>query len=275
MPKTILFVLLIPLTIPVVYVFYKIYKNIKRKNIQKVETPKSWPIILQKNLSIYQNLNQETKEQLHQLIKVFIREKNFHGCGGLQLNEEIIVTIAAQACLLILNLKHDYYPHLKNIFIYPHAFRSIQKEHVGFIQNQKNVIRSGESWVYGPIVLSWSHALHGAKNSQDAQNVVYHEFAHQLDQQDGTSNGTPELPNAEDLKVWAHIMENGFQNLIKEVANNKKTLIDEYGATHPAEFFAVTTEIFFEKPNQLKKEHPDLYEIFKKYYKVDPALWHK
>lgn len=243
-----------------------------RTKIINTPTPESWEIILKDNLQAYQFLSQDFKNKLHDLMKVFIKEKNFQGCG-ISITEEIKVTIAAQACLLLLNKKHNYYPDLNNIFIYPSAFQSIQKEHLGYIVNHKKTTRSGESWVRGPIVLSWQDSLAGASNHQDGQNVVLHEFAHQLDQEDGRADGTPDLPPAMSYKTWARVMEKSFLQMAKLVSQNKKILLDEYGVTSPAEFFAVLTETFFEKPNQLNAQHHDLYELLKNYYGLDPIQW--
>lgn len=256
------------------YYFYLFLIKRKRSKIENLPTPQNWEEILLKNFSIIQFLPKDLKSELIKTMKVFLAEKKFHGCG-IEITEEIKITIAAQACLLLLNKKHNYFPHLKNIFIYPHAFKSVQKEHAGYIETQKTVVRSGESWVRGPIVLSWHHSLHGSIHARDGQNVVFHEFAHQLDQEDGTSDGTPYLPDALSYKVWSKVMEKSFVQMTNEIMKNQKILIDEYGVTNSAEFFAVLTETFFENPEKLYKQNYELYDILKKYYSLDPVQWKK
>lgn len=271
--QSILFILTI-LFIAGAYYFYLFLINLKRTKIANLPTPKIWEEILNQNFVIIRYIPIELKNELLKLIKVFISEKNFHGCG-IEITEEIKITIAAQACLLLLNKKHDYYPNLKNIFIYPHAFKSVQKEHLGYVETQNAVVRSGESWIRGPIVLSWHHSLHGSTNHKDGQNVVFHEFAHQLDQEDGLSNGTPDLPNALSYKIWSKVMEKSFVEMTSKIMKSQKTIIDEYGATNAAEFFAVLTETFFEKPEKIYSQKHELYELLKNYYGLDPIQWKK
>jgi len=131
-------------------------------------------------------------------------------------------------------------------------------------------VRLGESWLSGTVVLAWDDVRHGIRNTDDGQDVVLHEFAHQLDQESGAGNGAPILHGRTSYASWARVLGQEYQELKKRSKKFKKTLMDKYGATNPAEFFAVATETFFEKPEKMKEKHPELYEELKKYYNLDP-----
>jgi len=204
-------------------------------------------------------------------IKIFIAEKNFEGCGGLAMTDEIRVTIAAYACILLLNRRHDFYPRLQSILVYPDSY-SVPTTRLGpgqmLIEGQEE--RAGESWHTGAVVLSWSHIQH-RPGDPAAHNVVLHEFAHQLDQEDGSVNGAPLLPKSSMYATWARILGREYEALRMDADADRPTVLNKYGATAPAEFFAVVTECFFENPRQLRDRHPELYEELKRYYRQDPA----
>ena len=199
-------------------------------------------------------------------------EKNFEGCGGLEVTDEIKVTIAAQACILLLHRETDYYPGLYSILVYPSAF--IAKGHLelapGYYGETKQV-HLGESWRRGALILSWDDVLANAGDVHDGHNVVLHEFAHQLDTEDGHANGAPPLPHRSMYVAWARILGRDYAKLQRDAEEGRSTVLDQYGATNPAEFFAVATECFFEKPVQLKMKHAELYEELKLYFQQDPA----
>ena len=233
----------------------------------------AWVSILQQNLARYNNLPEPLKHKLHGLINVFIHEKNFSGYNGLKINDEIRVTIAAQACMLLLNRDDDFYSSLYNIYVYPGAFKSMQTSSDGVIHTVEESVRTGESWRRGHVILSWRHSKLGAMNEDDGQNVVYHEFAHQLDHEDGAIDGTPVLDSVEDYQAWTKVFSQEYTRLRDKISANKKTLIDGYGAVSEGEFFAVVTELFFERPQLFSKEHPELYEELTKYYRLNPLEW--
>jgi Mlc titration factor MtfA (ptsG expression regulator) len=247
-------------------------KEARRNRLRNTPVKKEWVQILQRNLPIYNRLPNDLKKELHGHMQVFIHEKNFEGCGGLKLTEEIKVTIAAQACMLLLNRKTAYYPKLTSILIYPSAFiAKDQMRENGFVQNEE--IHLGESWHTGMLVLSWDNALRGALDPRDGHNVVMHEFAHQLDQEGGVADGSPIHETRSRYTSWARVFGEEFVRLQQRAFRGKKSILDYYGAKNPAEFFAVATETFFEKPRPMKQKHPELYEELKGYYKVDPAVW--
>lgn len=244
----------------------KIPRKRRRARLYKKDFPSNWVEIIEGHFTLYTKLPDDLKRQLHGHIHIFLDEKNFVGYNGINIDETIKLTIAAQACLLLLNRKTNYYPHLSNILIYPNAFT--HDDHEG---NQQHG-RLGESWHRGPIVLSWMHSQSGAKNDDDGNNVVMHEFAHQLDQENGASDGLPILHH-NNIKQWSSVLSKEFNTLKIKTKLRKKSLLDKYGATNPAEFFAVITEHFIEQPGQLLKKHPELYLQLKKYYQIDPIDW--
>jgi len=249
----------------------------KRKRLHEklkaAEFDPAWVNIMQKNMGLYHKLPVPLKLKLHGLINVFLHEKNFSGFNDLEITDEIKVTIAAQACLLMLNRDQALYPTLYNIFVYPAAFKSVQTVSDGVIHTEQEVVRLGESWQRGHIVLSWQDSKQGGLNDKDGHNVIYHEFAHQLDNDDGAIDGTPVLDSAENYTSWIKVFEHEFGHLRERVAANKKTLIDSYGAESEGEFFAVVTELFFEQPKQFEKKHPELYKELAGFYRLNPAEW--
>ena len=201
---------------------------------------------------------------------MLVEEKDWEGCGGLEMTDEIRVTIAAQACLLILNIEHEYYRRVTSILVYPAAYKTMPS------RGRDGVIREGqanlgEAWLRGPVVLSWDDARRGALDPKDGHNLVFHEFAHKLDMLDGAADGTPPLADQETLRQWVQTMTREFAALRDAAERGRKTVLDAYGATNPAEFFAVATECFFEKARQLRQRHPSVYELLKDYYQQDPA----
>ncbi|MFC1569217.1 zinc-dependent peptidase [bacterium] len=234
--------------------------------------PDTWDVILQKNFPIYQNLPQSLKDQLCRMIQIFVYDKMFEGCGGLVVTDEIKVTIAAQACLLLLNRKAPCYPKLRTILVYPSTY--VAKEKESFTRDaESSSARLGESWSLGTVVLAWDSVKGDAINFKDGHNVTMHEFAHQLDQEDGDGDGIPILDNYSAYTTWAMTFSEEFQKLREKTFQGQKDVLYDYGATNPAEFFAVATETFFEKPEQLKEKHPELYEELKGFYRVDPMEW--
>jgi Mlc titration factor MtfA (ptsG expression regulator) len=203
---------------------------------------------------------------------VFLDEKSFEGCGGLAITDEIRVTIAGQACILLLGRQTDYYPQLRTILVYPHRYLADHREHLPDGSVREGVhARLGESWCRGPVVLAWDDVLRGAADIHDGHNVVFHEFAHQLDGESGANEGAPVLPRRSMYIAWARVLGHEYEHLIDELKHHRRTFIDAYGATSPAEFFAVVTEAFFEQSIQLKRRHPELYDQLVAFYQQDPA----
>lgn len=245
-------------------------KKVRRKHLLKTPLSKDFKQIIEKNIPLYRKLPAELKDQLHGRINIFLAEKTFTGCGGLKITDEMKVTIASQACMLLLNRKIAFHKP-SEILVYPHTYVAPTKSYSAGIITEENSERLGESWQRGPVVLAWDSIQGGASNITDGQNVVLHEFSHQLDQEDGAADGAPVLESRSCYASWATIFSHEFEKLRKQ---HTKTVLHKYGRTNPAEFFAVATEAFFEKPRQMKKKHAELYEELQKYYKLDPAGWH-
>jgi Mlc titration factor MtfA (ptsG expression regulator) len=271
-------IILLPLFIGIAIIGYLVarpyWREHKRDKIRSRPFKKQWRKIIQQRMPYFKQMPADLQLQLKQHIQVFIAEKDFIGCNGIKITEEIKITIAAQACLLLLNRKTGYYPKLKTILIYPSAFLKEQNQrNADGVQYTKKVALAGESWDFGKIVLSWQDSLHGAELPNDGHNVVIHEFAHQLDQENGKANGAPILGKDQSYQCWSTIFSQQFKILQKQAAAGTPSIFDYYGATEPAEFFAVVSEVFFEKSKQLSIEHPALYRQLTTYYKVDPNHW--
>ncbi len=245
----------------------------KRNQIKKRPFPPLWNSIIENNLPIYPHLSPTQRRKLQGHIQVFLTEKQFIGCNGLQVTEEMKVIIAGVACLLLLNEREKYFPKLRSILIYPTAYFAKETTVNGNIVEEKQVIRLGESWDRDQLILSWEQVKQDTDNWNDGINVILHEFAHQLDQEDGKAEGVPVLKNQSDYSDWSKIMTQEYKKLCHDVEQRRKTVINSYGAIHPAEFFAVATETFFEKPQQLQKNHSELYQLLQNYYQLYPVKW--
>lgn len=246
----------------------------QRKHAVKEPFPEEWRRILARNFPVYRRMPADLQQQLRDRIKLFVHEKQYSGCAGVEITDEIKVTIAASACLLILNRATDVYAGLHYILVYPNAFL-IQQEEVdgsGLVTVQPKGLL-GQSWSNGKIILSWEDVLKGNREFSDGSNVAIHEFAHQLDNETGSTNGVPVLGSTEEYQHWATVLTSEFEALRRAAFNGDPSLINYYGATAPAEFFAVVTEVFFEQPKQLETQHPALFKELKSYYRVDPSDW--
>lgn len=247
-------------------------KRRRREAVRRMPFPAAWRAIIEKNVPYVAGLPAEDREELAGHVQVFLAEKHFEGCGGLQITDEVRVTIAAQACVLLLHRSTDDYPNLRTILVYPTTYL-VPGDHrmPGGLVSDAPQARLGESWIRGEVVVVWDDVLAGAADAHDGHNVVLHEFAHQLDQEDGAGDGAPVLPARSMYVAWARVLGHEFDRLVRETQQHHRTLIDRYGATSPAEFFAVATEVFFEKPRQLRSKHPELYAQLRQFYQQDPA----
>ncbi len=249
----------------------------RRSRVVETAFPASWRKILQQQVPLVRRLPVHLQLQLKKHMQVFIAEKSFLGCGGLQITEEMRVVIAAQACLLILNRVTDYFANVRQILVYPGAFVVNRTSVDGAgVQQENRQALAGESWSQGQVILSWQDPLEGAAIADDGRNVVIHEFAHQLDQENGAARGAPPptLGDARhDAKRWSQVFHAAYAQLQSEARHGVEGLLDHYGAQDPAEFFAVVSEVFFERPQALAAEYPSLYQELSGYYKVDPAGW--
>jgi len=244
----------------------------RRERLRAKPFPQEWRFAIERNFPVFRRLSAADQAELLGHIQVFLAEKHFEGCDGLMLTDEMRVTIAAQACLLLLHRETDYYPDLTTILVYPTGYTEDNVRHIG-----------GGIWEEGPedrlghtarglraLVLAWDAASHGARDPNDGQNVVLHEFAHQLDFENRDADGTPALETHAQYVAWARVMSAEFHALRIAEAQGAPTILDRYGAKNPIEFFAVATEAFFERPRALRERHPALYSELQKFYKQNP-----
>jgi MtfA peptidase len=236
--------------------------------------PAEWRRILRERVPYVASMPADLQLQLKKRMQVFLAEKPFIGCGGLQVSEDMRVTVAAQACLLLLNQRGAHYEDLRQVLLYPGPFvvDRARTDAMGLQHEQRQVLQ-GESWQQGQVVLSWPDVLEGAAIPDDGRNVVIHEFAHQRDQENGHANGAPLLFGKRRRARWARVMTREYAALRRQVASDEPTLMDAYGATAPAEFFAVASEVFFEQAALMAQQHPALYRELSGYYRINPLSW--
>jgi Mlc titration factor MtfA (ptsG expression regulator) len=249
-------------------------RDFRRSRARTRPFPPEWKSFLYANVAHYCMLDDVERAELHAMTQVLLEEKHWEGCGGLVLTDEIRVTIAAQACLLQLRLPHDYYRNVQSVLVYPSTV--IPPEHhlrvfdLGGTPVKIPVPIVGQALGQGPVILVWDAVLHGARNPEQGHNVVYHEFAHKLDMLDGVADGTPPIADRDQFAKWVAVCSSEFLRLRRLTEEGRQTFLDSYGGTNEAEFFAVATEEFFDRPLILREQAPDLYSVLSAYYRQDP-----
>ena len=246
----------------------------RRWRLRRRPFPHAWREVLQQQMPYFRRLPADLQLQLKKHIQVLVAEKPVIGCAGLEVTEPMRVLIAAQAGLLLLNRRAGYFSNLHQVLLYPGAFivDRVQRDGIGLEQGERRVLL-GESWQQGQVILSWADVQAGAADPADGRNVVIHEFAHQLDQENGGANGAPFLGRRERYARWSATLGAAFNALRERAANDTPGVLDTYGASDPAEFFAVASEAFFEQPEALAAEQPALFGELAGYYCVNPLSW--
>lgn len=253
---------------------FVVWPRIRLRQVLAKAFPSNYAKILRRNLPQYRYMPTDLQLQLKKRIKQFLHEKTFVGCDGLNVTDEMRVTIAGKACLLLLNRDAEVYPDLTHILLYPGAFVAQRREvQSGGVVTHTNQGLSGESWSDGRVVLGWDQVLANDLDQPHGHDLVLHEFAHQLDSQTGSTNGAPLLKSADAYQIWSKVMTHEFEQLQTDMEQGFQTIIDPYGATNPAEFFAVTTEAYFRRADALAQYHPALYQQLYTFYRVDPRDW--
>ena len=249
------------------------WRHWRRARIRRQPFPAPWRETLRQRMPAFARLPADVQLRLKKHAQVLIAERPFIGCAGLQVSDEMRVLVAVQASLLLLR-RRGHFDQLRQVLIYPGAFVVNRQapDPAGLVREERQAL-VGESWQQGQVILSWDDVLAGAADPQDGRNVVIHEFAHQLDQETGAANGAPWQPHAQRRARWARVLGAEFQALQQRLANGDGGLIEAYAATHAAEFFAVVSELFFERPFELATAHAALYAEFRSLYGVDPLLW--
>jgi hypothetical protein len=232
--------------------------------------------LLRECLPFYHSLPQELQTELRANMSLFLRDKEFVGCNGLRVTEQMCITVAALACLLLLQREHRCYPDLHTVLLYPDTYVAAETHVENYVETSGQSAREGEAHYRGPVVLSWADIEQDMQHPEEGRNLVLHEFAHKLDEEDGIYNGRPVFSAAGEGADWAQVLSREFEAL-RALANREETeqplVLDIYGAESPAEFFAVATEAFFMRAEEMRRAHPELYRQLRYFYRVDPASW--
>ena len=252
---------------------FEFLKQQKRRRLRARPFPKESLALIQRHVVFFHKLTAGDRAELLGHIQVFLAEKRFEGCGGFAITDEVRVTIAAQACLLLMHRKTDYFPGLLTILVYPLSYMVEAKRQIAeHLWEEGTMNRLGETGRrMGSLVLSWGAVKHGAADPFDGKNVVLHEFAHQLDFENDAADGVPVLGTREQQLAWTDVMRSEFASLRAADESGVPSLLDTYGATDPVEFFAVSVEAFFEQPHALRAHHPKLYTELRNYFHQDPV----
>lgn len=252
---------------------FDFFRRRRRNRLRAQPFPQGWRNYVDRNIPLFARLSAAEQSEVLGHAHVLLAEKRFEGCGGLEMTDEIRVTIAVQAARLLLHRDKDYFPTVKSVLVYPAAVAHERIEHLGggIVEQSESAAAGLATGGLSAIVLAWDSVTHGLSEPGDARDVILHEFAHELDYQDRSFDGTPLLSTRAAYSAWARTMQSEFEALQTAVAKGQRTVIDEYGATNPAEFFAVLTEHFFERPDELRERHPSLYGLLREFYGQDPA----
>ena len=245
----------------------------RRDRILAEPFPVEWDELIDHNVALARRLSPSERTRLRQLVQVFIEEKHWEGCGGLELTEEMQVTIAAQACILVLGRDDSLYADVGSILVYPSTMIAPPRR-IGTFEQPRSPIAEGhtilgEAMLGGPVILAWDTVLAGGRE-QIAGNVVFHELAHKIDMANGVIDGTPPLARRERVR-WQNVMTAAYRELHARLRLGIHSVIDPYGATNEAEFFAVATETFFTRPDELAFESPALYALLSDFYRLVPV----
>ncbi len=249
-------------------------RNHRRSELRAAPFSREWEDFLRSHVAHYDWLTPSEQERLKGDIQIFIAEKEWEGVKGFEVRDEMKVVIAAQACLLLLGWEEPhFFPNVSTIIVYPAGFRSMSRQREGYIETEKQHNVLGEAWSGTlPVIVSWDDAREGSEDPEDGHNVILHEFAHKLDMLEGGADGVPPLSGGNaDYDAWAQVMSQEFRLLRRTAWRGQETVVDSYGAENEAEFFAVLTETFFEKPYPLYTDHPELYGVLQRYYQQDTA----
>ena len=252
----------------------RILRDRRRRQLRSQPPDAAWLPMLERRFVAMRRLPAEDRTELLGHARVLLAEKSWEGCGGFEMTEEARLLVAAQASLLLLHRETDYYPSLQSILVYPDAYIvPIQYDAGGGLVVEEEVDHIGESWQTGSLILSWKDVLAGASGRDHGCNVVLHEFAHQIDAETGDTDGTPPIDDPALRERWKQVFEREYERLCELADRRRRTFIDEYGASHPSEFFAVATEHFFMEPREFTKRHPELYRVLAEFWRQDPARW--
>ena len=254
----------------VFYLFF--YRNWRRRRELQRPFPRAWRKLLVAQVPIYGRLPPALKQKLEQYVQLFLSENTFYGCDGFEVDDRVRVTIAGHACLLILARSYSDYDEVRSILVYPGPYFATGYHQDGYIVGTEQEVRSGEASTFGQVVLSWDACEFAVRHPDSEHNVILHEFAHQLDYLDGSADGAPPLSGAL-AQQWQQTMTDAYGELRRSLRQHHESWLDPYGATEPAEFFAVLTEAFFQQPTQLRQAQPEVYAALREFYRLDPTAF--
>ncbi|GAB5348139.1 M90 family metallopeptidase [Alteriqipengyuania sp. 357] len=261
-----------PLLLAAFVLYRRHAKQRKREKVLASSLTAEQRAVVERLVPLVRRLPPDVRSALEGKMNLFLDQITFRGENGVEVNEEMKLSIAAQACLLVVN-SPVWYETLRNVLLYPSAFLTNRDTHGDGVVYENQHATLGESWARGPVILAWDHALQGGLDAEDGHNVVIHEFAHQLDGLSGHTNGIPILRKGQAYAGWEKAMLDAFQDQVRRVENGQSTLIDPYGATSHQEFFAEAIVTFFERPRAMRDQMPSLYEQLARLLALDPARW--
>ena len=247
----------------------------RRRHLLEQPFPPAWTQILEDNVAAYALLDDAEQAHLRELVCVFVAEKHWEGAGGLELTDEMRVTIAGTGCQLLLGRDHDLFADVLSIVVYPSAVVEPERA-LGVFERGGGAVTAGRVLAGlaqrgGALVLAWDSALRGARDPKDGHNVVVHELAHKIDFLDGAADGTPPLPDRTAERAWAAEFSEAFLAHKARAERGEKSPLDDYAITNEAEYFAVATEAFFERPRALARDLPEVYAQLSDFYRLDLA----
>lgn len=247
-------------------------RKYQRRRYGQVALPAAWEMTLSRTARFRDLLAPQWREKLDRATTIFVHEKNWEGCGGLLIQDEHRVTIAAHAVRLTLGFEEDYWDDVQSILLYPTPYTAPTQDPIGSgVVLEGESERVGEAWYRGPVVLAWSDISECILPSPLPSNVILHEFAHQLDYRNGSeADGIPAIESREQAEEWVMVCGTAYDRLCRACKRRQRTALDEYGATSQAEFFAVATEGFFESPHLIAAQWPDLFRVLSRFYRQDP-----
>ncbi|MCA9241770.1 MAG: zinc-dependent peptidase [Planctomycetales bacterium] len=249
-------------------------KNRRRKALRQAGLPQALTDALPGCLWQYDALDAPLQDRIREDVAVLLAEKNWEGCGGLEMTEYIKLTIAAQVALVTLGFERQYFDSVLSILVYPDAFQQPDQQTRSGIVLERGSPRIGEAWHRGPVILSWSDVSESAAGPNQGRFLVAHEFAHQLDMlNNGDADGVPPMESDQQAKRWITVLNEAWRRLRRDCRTGSDPLVDSYGATNRSEFFAVVSEAFFQTPQRIAWQEHELYEAFKEYYRLDPMTW--
>lgn len=252
------------------------FRNRRRRQLLQEPWPADWQQILDNNISHLRHLPPELVADLKKITRILVVEKIWEGCAGLHVTEEIKVTISAQAAIPLLRITHDYFERVPSILVYPKPFVTTRPDDNADQDFVPDKAAEGQAVYRGPVILAWDEVLHDGRHPEEGENVVIHEFAHQLDYLDNSVDGIPPLESMDARRQWKHVMQETLQQLRHQFDHHRKPLLFAHAASENlTELFAYASELYFCRPDLLSQNYPKVYDLLKKYYRVETVSWFK